>query len=348
MKQLNIALLALLGIFMFASCETEDVGPKLANYKPADLTSLSAVYYNLTEETMNDTMDTLMWAPVDYGFQSAATYTIQVDVKGNNFQDPAVVAEVTEQEYIIIVGDFNNVLLGMDLAPDVDASVEMRVLSSIHDSVEVLASNIIDFDVNPFLMEIVYKRLYVPGSYQGWDVENIATTLTSEDDNGKYEGYIYFPDPNAEFKFADGPSWDVNWGDNGADGTLDPGGANIAMPISGYYKLNVDLNSLTYSSMRTDWGLIGSATGSWDADQDMVYDAALDKWTITLDLVVGEIKFRANDDWGLNYGDGSDSEDPDGRLDAGGSNIAITEAGNYTVILDLSDCPIYTYSVVKN
>ena len=65
--------------------------------------------------------------------------------------------------------------------------------------------------------------------------------------------------------------------------------------------------------------------------------------SITLDLGVGEIKFRANDDWAINFGD----TDANGSLEYDGDNIQITEAGNYTVEL-LVNVADYTYKVTKN
>ncbi len=189
-----------------------------------------------------------------------------------------------------------------------------------------------------------YTLLYVPGSYQGWDPSNTTTVLASVSNDGKFEGYLYFPDANTQFKFCQNPNWDVNWGDTGADGTLDPSGDNIVAAEAGYYKINVDLNALTYTMVKTDWGVIGSATANgWDSDQNMTYDAATGLWTAVLDLNIGEIKFRANDGWNLNYGDTG----ADGILDAGGDNIAVPQAGSYTVSLKLG-APDYTYSIVRN
>lgn len=116
------------------------------------------------------------------------------------------------------------------------------------------------------------------------------------------------------------------------------------MAETGYYKLNVNLNDFTYTIVRTDWGVIGSATANgWDGDQNMTYDPATGMWNAMLDLVAGEIKFRANDGWDINYGDTG----VDGILDAGGDNIAIPEAGTYIVTMKLGT-PDYTYSVVRN
>jgi hypothetical protein len=151
------------------------------------------------------------------------------------------------------------------------------------------------------------------------------TVLASVNSDGNYEGYLYFADADNQFKYTDGPAWDVNYGDTGADGTLEQNGDNIVAGDAGYYKL------------------IGSATpNGWDSDQDMTYDVDNDVWSLIVDLSAGEIKFRANDDWGLNYGD----TDADGILSEGGDNIAISEPGQYEIKLYLG-APDYTYTVEK-
>ena len=162
--------------------------------------------------------------------------------------------------------------------------------------------------------------------------------------DNNYEGYVYISSDNQLYKFTQGLSWDVNWGDDDNDGTLEPNGADIPLGNAGVYKLNVDLNALTHTNQRTDWGLIGDATpGGWDSDQDMTFDPETGIWSITLDLVAGAIKFRANDDWALNFGDNG----PNFIMEYDGDNIAITEAGNYTIELILN-VPRYTYTVTKN
>lgn len=187
-----------------------------------------------------------------------------------------------------------------------------------------------------------YPAIYVPGGYQGWDPSK-APQLTSKNSDNTYEGYIWFPDDQKEFKFTTGPNWDVNFGDDGGNGTLESGGANITIPSGGFYKINVDLNANTYTLLKTDWGLIGSATpDGWNSDQNMTYDATEGAWTITLNLIAGEIKFRSNDDWGLNYGD----DGADALLEPGGANIAIPSAGLYKINLYL-DKPDYTYSIAR-
>ena len=214
----------------------------------------------------------------------------------------------------------------------------VRVTPSIVDKFPSTGTGSVIVAPNPG--NTTYPLLYVPGSYQGWDPTKTTTVLASANVDGKYEGYLNFPDDNTEFKFADGPSWDVNYGDDGADGSLEQNGANIKLN-AGFYKIDVDLANLKYTTLKTTWGVIGSATaGGWDSDQDMTYDAASGAWTVQLDLVAGDIKFRANDDWGLNYGD----TDADALLDRDGTNIAIPSAGTYKITLFL-DKPDHTYSI---
>ncbi|MBN8677692.1 MAG: RagB/SusD family nutrient uptake outer membrane protein [Chitinophagales bacterium] len=187
-----------------------------------------------------------------------------------------------------------------------------------------------------------YPVIYVPGGYQGW-APATAQQLASPAGDNTYEGYIYFPDDQKEFKFTLGPDWSNNLGDNGSNGTLEPTGSNISVPEGGFYKINVDLTALTYTIQKTNWGLIGDATpGGWGSDQDMTYDAAEKVWTITVGLTGGSVKFRANDDWGLNYGDNG----PNALLERDGANIAIPGNGTYTIKLYL-DKPDYTYSIER-
>ncbi len=134
----------------------------------------------------------------------------------------------------------------------------------------------------------------------------------------------------SEMKFRANHDWAYNYGSDAADGTLQAGGANIAIATEGDYAITLDLSTPLEYTYRIDlWGIIGSATpDGWDSDQDMTWDNVNDVFTVTLDLVEGEMKFRANDDWGYNLGGDLNALTP------GGANIAIAADGNYTITLD--------------
>ncbi len=202
----------------------------------------------------------------------------------------------------------------------------------------------------PLKAAVQYPVIYVPGNYQAaggysagdW-APDTAPTLASVNSDNNYEGYVYFAADNAEYKFTQGPNWDVNWGDDNADGTLETNGANLLLAESGFYRINVNLNNFSYSTTRTDWGVIGDATpGGWDTDTDMELDPETREWKAIVELGSGSFKFRANDDWGINLGDNGE----DGTLEYDGANIAVDEPGRYLITLTLG-APDYTYSIEK-
>jgi len=196
--------------------------------------------------------------------------------------------------------------------------------------------------------------LFVPGDHNNWDAADSTSSLFSVKSNDKYEGYINTTVAPSGFKLLKVPAWeqDNTVGDPvaaGTSGTLqvgDWGGNNIMITTGpGYHLIKADLVALTYSIQLTDWGIIGSSVPpyDWSADIDMTYDDVNGVWTITDDFVAGVIKFRANDDWALNYG----SNNANGICDAGGSDIPLAEDGNYTITLDLRG-PLYRYTITKN
>lgn len=95
----------------------------------------------------------------------------------------------------------------------------------------------------------------------------------------------------------------------------------------------MNLNDFTWSMEDYTWGLVGDATtNAWDGpDMMLAYNPYQDNWKAVVTLGDGEIKFRFNNDWGLNYGD----DGVDGTLDNNGTNITVT-AGHYLVTLDLN------------
>jgi hypothetical protein len=338
--------LSLLAALAFNACKDAETDPVLKLGNQPIITSPSAnTAYVLTEAKANDIFAVFNWTAAEYGFDAAVTYTLELDVAGKNFAEPLTVGATTGLSLDNITVDKINSLLiaGKSLAGGDAAQIEFRIAAKINAEVATVYSPVVKLGITPYEVVINYAQLQVPGAYQGWDPANTKTVLFSAKGDGKFEGYVNFGTAT-EFKFAKDFGWATNWGDDGANGTLEPNGANIVAPGIGIHRLNVDLTSLTYTVAAANWGLIGSATpDGWNSDQNMTYDEANNKLTITLDLIVGEIKFRANDDWAVNMGDDAANK----SLEYGGANIAIAEAGNYTIDL-LLDRAIYSYKITKN
>ena len=86
----------------------------------------------------------------------------------------------------------------------------------------------------------------------------------------------------------------------------------------------------------SEWGVVGSATpNGWNGPDIKMWNSTDGNLVAYATLSAGEIKFRKNNDWGVNLG-GSN-----GTLSSGGSNIAVT-AGTYKITINVSK---NTYSI---
>jgi len=151
---------------------------------------------------------------------------------------------------------------------------------------------------------------------------------------------------NKSLKIRLNNDWAVNYGDKGADGVLDAGGDNIAIPAAGTYLVTVDFKTMKYTvEVYKAWGVVGSATpNGWDGPDAKFIPTGVDKvfYLDAITLKAGEIKFRFNDAWDVNYGDKGN----DGILETGGDNIVV-KAGTYSITLDLSNASRPTYTMSK-
>ena len=76
----------------------------------------------------------------------------------------------------------------------------------------------------------------------GWDGPDMEMYETSSD---VFELYANLLGNQMKFRFDE--DWGNNYGDSGADGTLESGGDNIVIPGDGIYHIVLNLNSLTYT-----------------------------------------------------------------------------------------------------
>jgi hypothetical protein len=83
-------------------------------------------------------------------------------------------------------------------------------------------------------------------------------------------------------------------------------------------------------------GLIGPSIpgNTWSADTTM-NTTDNENFTLTLDLLADQIKFRQDDGWDIAWGDGGFPAGI-GNVEPGSANINVPEAGNYTVTFVLS------------
>ena len=158
---------------------------------------------------------------------------------------------------------------------------------------------IVTLDMNNLSYSVGKPVLYMKGDANGWN----GYDYLAGDDGVHFTGFMYLNQNG--FKFTTAPDWSgTGYGENFSTA---PDAGNIVMTEpAGYYKVDVDLSAQTYTlTPITTIGIIGAAvpvTG-WDSDKDLTYNVEERCWEIKdIELNAGECKFRANDDWAMQWG----------------------------------------------
>ena len=187
---------------------------------------------------------------------------------------------------------------------------------------------IVTLDMNNLTYTVGKPVLYMAGDANGWN----QIDYLSGEDGVNFTGFMYLNQNG--FKFCTQQNWDgTNYG---GDFNTAADAANITMTEdAGYYKVDVDLSTKKYTlTPITTIGIIGSASpNGWDSDVDMTYvpyNAETKEpgyWEAKdITLASGEIKFRANDGWDINWGGDVNA------LTQSGANISV-DAGTYDIKL---------------
>lgn len=343
MKKIVLYSFFCLFVSAFVACEKDEEKTVLTNTTSGTL-SLNKNAFVLTEADADNVVANFTWTAFSYDANVATNknYALEIDKVGNNFKKPAELASSAVLTKSLTASELNYTLTqDFKLLPGVAYNLEVRVKCTINGAAPIY-SNVVAIAATPYIQLASYPLWYVPGSYQGWSPDK-AATLASIGDDGKYEGYINFPDATTSFKFTPAPNWDNDFGDEAAtgdSGKLKAKGNDIKVAAAGYYFIKADSKANTWSILATTWSVIGTAS----VETDLKYDATTNAWSATLPLKKGDMKFRANKAWDLNYGD----TEANGSLEAGGQDIKIETDGTYVVSLLLGKAGNYTYTLKKN
>ena len=315
---------------LLVACDSQDL--TVLDATASTTVSLSASDVVLDLNNAGQDVLTVNWTEPNYGFSAGPNYQIILTVANS---DPKIINVGNTISKAFESVELNKILLGLGLnaGEATDVTVQVKAILS---ATNEITSNATTLTATTYADKLDLSTIWgVVGSAttNSWDGPDMPFFTTS--DPNVIVAYVTLAD--GEIKFRTNNAWDLNYGDNGVDGTLDQDGANIAV-TAGTYKIELNTSLLTYTMEAYAWGLVGDATtNSWDGpDMPMSYDSYSDTWKAVVTLGDGEMKFRFNNDWTLNYGD----DGADGTLETGGANIAVT-AGNYLVTLDLNNL-VYT------
>ncbi len=279
-KLLNISFI--LGLLLvFFSCEKDEDRVVLpADVEANTFTSLTSDAFILNMDNAADVFQSFSWTNVDYGFDVAKTYKIQIDSTGKNFANPIDVLTVSNAlTGLISVGDFNKVLLNMGLDPESPVDLDFRVATIINNNVDPVYSNVHTVTVTPYAT--VFPPIYMCGSATGgWDwtkdVEmrsfapskyyTIAYFL-----NG--ETFRFFKQRDYEPTSYNYPYFDGGFVTDSMENANDGDKNFKVLSPTGYYAITVDLKKKTVdfdAVAEPDMYMTGDALGGWDWSTNFV------------------------------------------------------------------------------
>jgi len=348
----------------FSSCEKDEVKTVLNVGTAPTLTATPTTVVLLQANANNNAVKFTYTTDASFGFDAAVTYVLQISKGGTNFASASTtevgLSKVAPLEKTFKVVEFNRELLKI-IPYGTATPVEVRVKATVATAAPPLYSNVVTMTCTAYRDLIIYTypdAMNIAGNFQGWSPGS-APQIVKKNNGGYsgYEGYIVFNDPSPQFKMVKGNDWSA--GDFGSAGgnNLGNGGPNLTLPsggagVAGYWRIRADLTASPspgqwfWTKINT-WGIIGEFNG-WSTSAPMTFNASTGVWSITRDMPAGKFKFRANDDWGINFGDKDPADFKPEYGDAGGADIVISAAGNYTISLDLGSAGNYAYTVKKN
>jgi len=360
MKNITKSIIGLFAVLAF-SCSPSDIQDRpesITTDLPVLTAPQSGAIYELKGVNAALQAERFTWSSANFG-DAKVTYTIEIDTKVNNFAGTSAFKNLgsveAQNQLSVSVATMDEVALALGAVPYSPNEFVVRIKAAAG-TAPVMYSNVIGIVISPYINP---ARLWMPGGYQAasgygndWTPATAPELAPSGPNKPDLEGYVNIAKVET-FKLNVDATWDKPQFGLGAatsdtEGTVKLSSAdNIPTPTAiGYYLIEVNAEKLSYKFTKTDWGIIGDATpGGWDNSTNMTYNATTKVWTITANLTVGSMKFRANNSWDINYGDtGADKKLEFNSPD----NIAVTAAGNYTITLNLSSPRAYTYNIIKN
>ncbi len=327
MKNISKLVLVLIGLVSLSCSDdiqdieavTPETGIKLVN-------PTSTFNMVLDGSKLNQVATSFVWTDSDNpNGGTSLTYTVEAALGGTGFASPVVLGTTTNLFLDVTIGTLDIAAKSVGIAPLTEGTLDVRV-KSINGG-----SSLASLKVTPYQPN---WGIIGSATQYGWDN---STDMIYNPVTGKYSISAYLN--SGEFKFRLDNSWAVNYGDNGNNLSLESGGDNI--PVSaGNYTIVLDIENLSYTitPIVDAWGIIGSATPTgWDSDTLLDFDSITNTYSMIINLVPGEFKFRLNQDWGTNYGDNGNNL----SLDNNGANIPVAEGGIYYITADFNGL-IYT------
>lgn len=360
MKNILKYILFILPILTIWSCDDDMEKTMASGSNPAIILETENNNVDLDVNYKKNPALTLTWANADYGVQAVNKYALLFSLN-QEFENAKEVTTTNNRTITWTVEELNNLVLDLGMPVGEVGTLYIKVVSSLGAKGQLaMESKPVAFQMTPF-STYTFKDYYLVGSgtSAGWTPDNNNQAIFRNPSNeNEYSFTGYFSKPNATNK-DDGRfkllevlgQWQPQWGNEddaislsgkvaGNPGTQsnDPGRFGVSQ--AGYYTFSINFETLTYNiesydaSAATNYntiGIVGSATSGWNNDIAMMRNESFDvhNWYLkNVTLGNGEIKFRANNDWAVSWGNTTPYSGT--GLTNDGPNIPVT-AGTYNI-----------------
>lgn len=301
----------------------------------------------LDKEKQSDELGLLSWTDARLVYGEDVTY--KVTMSYGSGAEKVLADGLTNTSYTTTVDGLNEAVVSAGAAEGSEAELTLKVYAFCESMPAGVVSNAVKVKITTYILSFPAK-MWLPGSYQHWDIANAPTLSLSTKQKGVYQGFVDLStgseDIDAEFKFSATPSWsntdfgfeDVTIETKGSEDlpfayaeskTL--GGSNISVP-SGLYFIKLDKKNGTLVMVQVKNLEIGGsfAASGWGTFFPMTRNdsewAAADAFEMKEN---DEIKIRFNTDWTYSFGGEMDN------VVFGGGNIKFTKsAGKYKLVFD--------------
>jgi hypothetical protein len=265
-----------MAIALLFACEEVEREPIVVLGDAAEFVSPS-MGASLVFEKLDAEVNTLTftWSKADFGFQSATTYSLELDYFGNDFADPISLISTSDTSATFTQAELNEEFLEFGLETSKPTELEFRIVASINVDVEMLYSTSINLNVTLFAS--TFPPIYIIGGCTGgWDPGKAVEVVSTG------EAYMYTTiaeftnDGDINFRFFTAPDWDASLGGHDifttypndlleiATADSDPNFNFIGTP--GWYELNVNTNTGVLVMTAIDKPVMyvtGDATHGW-------------------------------------------------------------------------------------
>ena len=346
----NTLKILLLSIFAFTlwSCENE-VDLIIATPAPGDFVIQSpeaGVEIILNKDLPDNPALTFVWTPVNYG-PTPTFYDVQMAREADEWTESVTLAAgLTRTNVTLSVGELNERANMIGLIPDQMNAVKIRVRSYVGTAGEEKFSEETIISLQPYLAYF-FRDLFLvgPASNAGWSNNNQNLAMFRNPSNENEYTYTGFLGADMLKLLERLGEWTPQWGlqggiltSNPLHQSSDPDVFNVSPAGIHVFRVNTAERTHSFASFTgtvttyNSIGIIGDGIGSWDNEIPLIQATVngIDShvWFLeNLEVVGGNVKFRANNSWDMNWGANTEFS---GTGEPNGPNIPIS-AGIYNV-----------------